>query len=155
MTAQSYCRNKSCRAVVAGNVTTCPTCGGTMAGARWIRSTGWVLTIAGTVIAAPMLFVVMRFLPVVADPAAAVAAGRFGGPSAMVMPSFILLLLVLAFGALMALFGLQRAIKGVRNPLAKPMILGFGILFFAMFFYVGSQLPDNQMVDGIPVADIR
>lgn len=155
MAAQSYCLKKSCRAVVAGNITTCPTCGGTMAGANWIRSTGWALTIAGTVIAAPMLFAVMAFLPVVADPAAAVAAGRFGGTPAMVMPSFILLLLVVTFGALMAIFGLQRAIKGVRNPLAKPMILGSGILFFAMLFYVGTHLPDNQMVNGIPVADIR
>lgn len=152
---QSYCRKKSCGTIVNGDETKCPNCGGTMAGASWIKTTGWLMTVVGALIAMPMVFVVMKFLPTVADPATAVAEGRFGATADMVMPSFSLLLLVLAFGSMLLLFGVQRAIKGARHPLAKPLILLTGFAFLALFFYVGSNLPDNQMVHGIPVENIR
>ncbi len=155
MASQSFCRKKSCGNVVEGNVVKCPACGGSMAGASWIKTTGWVMAVVGALLLVPMVFVIMAFLPVVADPISAVAEGRFGGPADMVMPSFALLLIVLALGAMLLAFGLQRAIKGARNGAAKPLLLLTGLAFFAMFFYVGSTLPDDQMVDGIPVEDIR
>jgi hypothetical protein len=108
-----------------------------------IRQIGWVLTVVGGLISLPMVFVILKFLPVVADPAQAVAEGRFGGTADQVPAAMGLLLSVFAFGAAMLGFGLQRALTGRRNPLLMPVVLLLGILFLVMLFYFGSQLPDT------------
>jgi len=143
MSETSYCASRSCNTQVSGDVPQCPTCGGKMARPNIIRQIGWVLTVVGGLIAVPMVFVVLKFLPIFLNPAQAVAEGRFGGTADQVPISMGLLLTVLAFGASMLGFGLQRALTGKRNPLLKPVVLSLGLVFAAMFFYVGSQLPDT------------
>jgi len=100
------------------------------------------MTIAGALIALPSTLLVVKFLPVFADPAAAVAAGRFGGTAQQVPLAMGLLLSVLAFGLALLGFGLPRALQVRRHALAKPVLLGLGALLLTLMFYLGSQLPD-------------
>lgn len=100
------------------------------------------MTIVGALIALPAVVLVFKFLPVVSDPQAAVAAGQFGGTASQVPMAMALLLSVLAFGASLLAFGLPRALYARRHRLTKPVVLGLGVLFLALFIYFGSQLPD-------------
>lgn len=143
MTDFSICRNRACAARVEGEVGRCPQCGGGMAQPRWIRQTGWLMSICGALISLPTIVLVIKFMPVVLDPEAAVAAGRFGGSAGQVPLATALLLTVLAVGLSLLGFGAPRALFGTRSAMAKPVLLGLGLLFFAIFFYLGSQLPDQ------------
>jgi multisubunit Na+/H+ antiporter MnhG subunit len=143
MTSFSLCRNKGCAARVDGTVRLCPSCGGRMMTSSSVRVTGWVMTIVGALIALPTAVLVLKFLPVVSDPQAAVAAGRFGGAADQVPMAMALLLSMLAFGGSLLGFGMPRALRARRHPLTKPVVLGLGLLFLALMFYFGSQLPDQ------------
>ena len=101
------------------------------------------MTIVGALIALPTAVLVLKFLPVVSDPQAAVAAGRFGGAADQVPMAMALLLSMLAFGGSLLGFGMPRALRARRHPLTKPVVLGLGVLLLALMFYFGSQLPDQ------------
>jgi len=143
MTQISYCASRACKTQMGGDIAQCPTCGGKMVRPGVIRQIGWILAVVGGLITVPMVFVILKFLPVAVDPAQAVAAGRFGGTADQVPAAMGLLISVFAFGAAMLGFGLHRALTGRRNAVLKPVVLLLGMLFLAMFFYFGSQLPDT------------
>jgi len=142
----SICPRRACRTQVEGEVALCPHCGQRMTTPSVIRRSGWVMAVIGGAITLPMAFVTFKFLPVVLDPAGAVAAGRFGGAAAHVPLAFALLLLVLAFGLANLLFGWQRARSGRRNPIAKPVTLLLGVAMLGGMLLLGKQLPDAPLV---------
>ncbi|MFM6853991.1 MAG: hypothetical protein ACKOUM_07920 [Sphingopyxis sp.] len=148
MTAFSQCIRKNCNIQVDGHVKRCPTCNGPMRTSSAIRQTGWVMAGIGALIAAPMTYVVLAFLPKAMDPQGTVAAGGFGGPVNLVLPSMALLLITLAFGVLLLLTGLQRAIRAHRSPMAKPALFLLGAAMLGGFFWLGNALPDATAPHG-------
>ena len=139
----SICRKTACGTRVAGLVSKCPQCGGTMATSQWIKQSGWIMTVVGGLITLPAIAIVLKFLPVAIDPQSAIAEGRVALTAGQVPLAMFLLLTVLAFGAALLYFGVPRALRGQRHAWTKPLTLGFAALFIATFAYMGSQLPDS------------
>ena len=144
----SICSKAACGTRAEATAPQCPQCGSAMVASARIKMTGWIMTVVGGLIALPMAAITLKFLPAVLDPQAAVAEGRVALTVGQVPQAMLLLLTALIWGLSLLYFGLPRALNGKRHPLTKPVTLGFGALFLAAFFYMGSQLPDSARHSG-------
>lgn len=126
-----------------------------MIGSSWIKHTGWLMILFGTLIGLPSILLVLKFMPVMMDPQGAVDAGTVALTVDQVPLAMALLLLTMCLGLLLFFFGFLRAIKSKRLAIAKPLLLVTGFAFFALMYYLGSNLPDAPTVDGVPASQIR
>jgi hypothetical protein len=126
-----------------------------MIGSSWIKHTGWLMILFGTLIGLPSILLVLKFMPVMMDPQGAVDAGTVALTVDQVPLAMALLLLTMCLGLLLFFFGFLRAIKGKRLAIAKPLLLVTGFAFFALMYYLGSNLPDAPTVAGVPASQIR
>ena len=126
-----------------------------MIGSSWIKHTGWLMILFGALIGLPSILLVLKFMPVMMDPQGAVDTGTVALTVDQVPLAMALLLLTMCLGLLLFFFGFLRAIKGKRLAIAKPLLLGTGFAFFALMYYLGSNLPDTPTVAGVPASQIR
>ena len=126
-----------------------------MIGSSWIKHTGWLMILFGALIGLPSILLVLKFMPVMMDPQGAVDTGTVALTVDQVPLAMALLLLTMCLGLLLFFFGFLRAIKGKRLAIAKPLLLGTGFAFFALMYYLGSNLPDTPTVAGVSASQIR
>lgn len=155
MTQYSVCRKYSCAMRVESAESKCPACGGAMIGSSWIKQTGWLMMVFGALIGLPSILLVLKFIPVMLDPQGAVDAGTVALAVGQVPLAMALLALTMCLGLLLLVFGYLRAIKGKRPAITKPLLLGTGFAFFALLYYLGSNLPDTPTAAGIQASQIR
>jgi hypothetical protein len=135
--ATSLCLSPTCRSTVAGNVTTCPTCGTRMRTPRMIRMAGWFMLVIGIILTIITVTFTSESAPGVFNPA--------GASSARVVEfdqrCFIMFGVAAVFGVVSILYALRLIVTGRNNMAMVKGLIGFGVVGIAIIVYQLLHLP--------------
>lgn len=144
-TTHSICYKLTCGAVITGDHSFCPTCGGRMKSERTVRTLGWVMVALGVFLVGLLGFIITAISPALTaamSGAGQAADGSHFNASAGAASSVLWLLwIIFGFGVIDIVNGLYQGISGRRSRVMNLLLLlcALGIVVMAVMTVVSIK----------------
>lgn len=144
-TAHSICYKLTCGAVIAGDHSYCPKCGGRMKSERTVRLLGWVMVALGVFLVGLIGFIISAISPAlnaaISGTGEAPDGSRFNATAGAASSVLWLLWVIFGFGVLDLINGLYQGISGRRSRVMNLLLLlcALGIVIMAVMTVSGLK----------------